>query len=601
MLTLCIAAALAQDQDSTFDPERFKPPSDTMGFAVTESAATLEHLQLGVGLWGNYSEDSVVMVWDGQRILGNGADKGDGVIDKRTVADLQIGLGLSRYFSFSASVPVVMWQDGFDPASADNPRANRDLVASGLGDLRLSPKFVFVDLDQYPVGLAIIGEVSVPMGNGASFLGEGGVSATPMAALEFADGPVHGREYKVRFAMNAGYHVRNQAQFRDLALGNEFVYRAAIGFHPAPAVEFGADVAGALGGSRVAHRPLEVLPWLQILPHPLVTLRAGAGIGLLPGLGTPDYRVFVAGTLAPRFDPRSRDSDKDGIFNDKDQCVHDPEDLDQFQDADGCPDADNDKDGLADDDDQCPNDAEDADGYQDSDGCPDPDNDKDKILDDDDQCPNDAEVRNGYKDTDGCPDEQPIYDTDGDGFLDNKDRCPWDAEDVDGFKDDDGCPDADNDEDGILDEVDRCPMEKETPNGFEDDDGCPDEARPSRVVIERTRIRIDDIIQFEYNKATIKPESFGLMDEIADVMVSHPELLGIRVEGHTDSDGNDRYNLKLSQLRAESVVAYLVGRGVEKTRLDPVGFGEARPLVDNTTAENKQLNRRVEFVIVSQE
>ena len=91
------------------------------------------------------------------------------------------------------------------------------------------------------------------------------------------------------------------------------------------------------------------------------------------------------------------------------------------------------------------------------------------------------------------------------------------------------------------------------------------------------------------------------MDEIADVMVSHPELLRIRVEGHTDSDGNDRYNLKLSQLRAESVVAYLTGRGVEIQRLDPVGFGETRPLVDNTTAENKQLNRRVEFVIVSQE
>lgn len=100
----------------------------------------------------------------------------------------------------------------------------------------------------------------------------------------------------------------------------------------------------------------------------------------------------------------SVDKDNDGISDDVDQCPEIPEDLDGFQDSDGCPDYDNDNDGIYDSKDKCPSEPEDKDGFQDEDGCPDTDNDQDGILDAQDGCPNEPEDFNGYKDQDGCPD-----------------------------------------------------------------------------------------------------------------------------------------------------------------------------------------------------
>ncbi|MBU1700811.1 MAG: PorV/PorQ family protein [Candidatus Eisenbacteria bacterium] len=103
-----------------------------------------------------------------------------------------------------------------------------------------------------------------------------------------------------------------------------------------------------------------------------------------------------------------RDRDGDGIADANDGCPDLAEDMDGFEDTDGCPDSDNDGDGIADIYDDCPNMAEDFDGFRDEDGCADLDNDGDGILDADDTCPGVAEVFNNFQDTDGCPDEKPI-------------------------------------------------------------------------------------------------------------------------------------------------------------------------------------------------
>lgn len=102
------------------------------------------------------------------------------------------------------------------------------------------------------------------------------------------------------------------------------------------------------------------------------------------------------------------DKDGDGIPDSEDKCPTIAEDMDGFQDEDGCPDFDNDNDGIQDKDDKCVNEAEDRDNFQDEDGCPDLDNDKDGILDAKDRCPNQAETINNFKDEDGCPDEIPV-------------------------------------------------------------------------------------------------------------------------------------------------------------------------------------------------
>jgi OmpA-OmpF porin, OOP family len=117
----------------------------------------------------------------------------------------------------------------------------------------------------------------------------------------------------------------------------------------------------------------------------------------------------------------ARDRDGDTIPDDRDRCPDAPEDLDGFEDEDGCPDPDNDRDKVPDVDDLCPNDAEDRDGFEDEDGCPDVDNDKDRILDRDDKCPNEPETYNGFEDDDGCPDKGRVVVTYGcgDGIIDH--------------------------------------------------------------------------------------------------------------------------------------------------------------------------------------
>lgn len=114
------------------------------------------------------------------------------------------------------------------------------------------------------------------------------------------------------------------------------------------------------------------------------------------------------------------------------------------------------------------------------------------------------------------------------------------------------------------------------------------------------KIKITEKVMFDTAKATIKLESHGLLNDVADVMREHSDIKRIRIEGHTDSDGSDEYNQELSQNRADSVMAFLVEAGIEDFRMEAVGYGEDRPIADNETEEGKEKNRRVEFNILEQ-
>lgn len=228
----------------------------------------------------------------------------------------------------------------------------------------------------------------------------------------------------------------------------------------------------------------------------------------------------------------------------------------------------------------------------------DDDRDDDGIKDVDDDCPDVPEDKDKWEDEDGCPDP----DNDNDGILDGQDECPEVPEDIDRWQDQDGCPEDDNDGDGILDEADDCPNDPEVKNGFEDEDGCPDEdGKKKLVVVKRERIEINDKIFFAYDSDRILPRSYDLLDNVAAVINDHTEIPAIFIEGHTDSDGRDEYNLDLSDRRAKSVMAYLVDKGVAQARLKAQGFGETRPIADNGTEDGKAQNRRVEFRIVELE
>ncbi|WP_095148064.1 OmpA family protein [Pseudomonas sp. Irchel s3a18] len=123
------------------------------------------------------------------------------------------------------------------------------------------------------------------------------------------------------------------------------------------------------------------------------------------------------------------------------------------------------------------------------------------------------------------------------------------------------------------------------------------EPEPEAPVAETVRVELD--VKFDFDKATVKPGSLTDVANLADFMKQYPQTTTV-VEGHTDSVGPDAYNQKLSQRRADAVKQVLVQDGVEASRVSSVGYGESRPVADNSTAEGRAVNRRVEAQVEAQ-
>jgi OOP family OmpA-OmpF porin len=151
----------------------------------------------------------------------------------------------------------------------------------------------------------------------------------------------------------------------------------------------------------------------------------------------------------------------------------------------------------------------------------------------------------------------------------------------------------DTDQDGLPDVLDNCPLEK----GPVINRGCPMTER-QKVAVREDRIDILEKVRFAFGSAVIQRSSFALLDQVAKVLQSHPDLVRLQVEGHTDSTGTARANTALSQARAEAVVTYLARRGVDRSRLVARGFGPSRPLATNVTRAGREANRRVEFRVL---
>ena len=463
--------------------------------------------------------------------------------------DLLASVSLWDHVSLGVDFPLHLHHSGQQPG----------LAGFTIGDLRTTIKAAFFRPREYGLGIGVSLEIAAPTGGEDGFTAEEGVTLRPRLILE-------GVNEWVQAVINIAYLKRFEtAVFGAARAEDEMQFLLGLGITPGVRqlqIILEADLSSRIrrfwDGSSTR---LEIYGGVRYRFDNGLCLQGGGGAGTLDGYGDPAWRFFVSvgympATFAP---PPVYDTDGDGIDDPADSCPLEPEDYDGYQDQDGCPDLDNDGDGIADARDACPLDPEDIDRFEDDDGCPDPDN-------------------------------------DGDGILDRDDGCPMEPEDKDGFQDADGCPDPDNDGDGIADTVDRCPMEPEDVDGCQDDDGCPE---PGTICVTEEKLVIPDKIYFRTNRARIRPISFPLLDEIARVIKQHPEILLLEIQGHTDSRGRDRYNLKLSKKRAEAVRLFLIERGgVAPERLIARGYGETMPISDNDTEEGRAMNRRVEFMII---
>ncbi len=604
MLAVGVSSAHAQSDGANIDINAFRPAMDSRGYVTLNASQVLGHKEVSFGL---------VTTW--RRGLVQFAEGDNEYAVTNLIAPTLIGaFGIKSgplELEIGLSIPFVLVSGDRGPdfegvPGEPNDDENFQFDGQGVGNVGLHAKVRFLNTSKGPrIGLAVIGSVYLPtVSEDDSYLGEEGVTPQVMVVLD-----KESEGGRLRVALNGGIRVpTSTSTFTDNGFMNPDGVDISTGgiVESGPSIPFGAGIAWAvskqkfdlvgevygavaLGGE--SYFPLEAIGAAKVYLAKNSFLSIGGGMGIIDITDpTPDLRAFM-GII---FEPNIGDRDGDGIKDDVDKCPDDPEDYDDFEDEDGCPEPDNDRDGILDEDDQCPNEPEDKDGFEDEDGCPEGnklDRDGDGILDDVDQCPDDPEDKDDFEDEDGCPD----IDNDQDGILDVDDLCPNDPEDKDGWEDEDGCPDPDNDKDRILDVDDACPNEPETYNGVDDEDGCPDRGR---VVVTDTKIEILDKIYFEYNKDIIKSESYPILDAIVATLQGNPDIQLIEIQGHTDERGSDSYNLDLSDRRAAAVRKYLIDAGIDADRLQSQGYGETQPIDNKSNEQAWAKNRRVEFLIL---
>ncbi len=403
----------------------------------------------------------------------------------------------------------------------------------------------------------------MPTGSQDAFTGDGQVRFAPrvMAAGDIG---------QLVYAANLGFYYRAQNQtFAATQTGSEVFAGASLGVRVfddklllGPEVNVSTVVEDGDAVFDQGTTPLELILGGHYFLGDEIRIGAGFGPGLTRGLGAPEWRGLLS------FDWIQSVEEKKPV---------------------AVAPADRDGDGILDKDDACP----DVPGEKNEDpaknGCPPPgDKDQDGVLDPDDACVDVPGEKTDDPKTNGCPPP----DRDGDGVLDRDDACP----DEPGEKSDDpaknGCPKPkDRDADTIIDPEDACPDAAGPANADPKKHGCP------AARVERGQIKIIERVEFKYNSAELSKESEPVLQAVLQVLEAHPEFTKVRIEGHTDDKGNDKYNKTLSQRRAQSVVNWLVKKGIDRKRLAAAGFGEEKPIDTNATDEGRQNNRRVEFHI----
>jgi len=428
----------------------------------------------------------------------------------------------------------------------------------GAGDIRMDLRGVLARSRDRKSALGAQVGVFFPSGTPGNFGGDDKLGAMLMVSAET----------QVKFLVltaNTGVHFRPRHAINDpstgngLGVGNEWRW-AVGGFIPLKDGKYriggtifgqtGIEKDNIIGSTAFTKRntPIEVNVEGRVRfgPADHWWVGAGAGTSILRGYGAPDLRVIgLIGTYVPILESEAKSPERTAEIRERRR-------REALSDRDG--------DGIPDNIDACPDEPEDHQGNDPNDGCPMP------------------------------------PDRDGDGIPDQYDKCPDQPEDKDGIDDGDGCPEDDADNDGVPDAVDACPKMPGRPNSDPKKNGC-----PTYIQEDGTVVRVLQQVHFAFGTARILPESFPVLQEVADYLKSNKAIKKMSIEGHTDNKGKADLNKRLSQERANSVMTWLVQHGVEQGRLEAHGYGMERPIEENDTDAGRAKNRRVEFKILEQE
>jgi OOP family OmpA-OmpF porin len=562
----CAGAALlarpAAAQQQTFHLDRLEvpgaPDDGVVLFRPTMQEAPIVYGQLGIGLsvdplrMGNITNGAV------QR-----ASAGNVITDQLSTY-LSAGVEFLNRFTFGVTFPAAWVEGGNQPSASANQFLNQGAVTTfsttgpAIGDTRLDFRGVIYRSPDQTWSLGAEFGVFIPTGSSANFGGDGSASWLPMVNGEWTPPRL---PLPLTFVADMGLHFRPDNAINDpagahgaaqgLGVGNE--WRWAIGALMPIGTRFrvGATIFGQTGlqndstvGNTIFTSQNTPIEWnaegRMKFPLPgLERLFFGASVGtrLTDGYGGPDLRVVaLAGTYWTIEDTNPPAPDRKIR-----ESIHD-----SLKDTDG--------DGIPDDVDACPTVPEDHKEPDPNDGCPAPqDRDHDGVPDDVDKCPDVPQGKNGLN----------------------------------------GCPDADKD--GIPDAQDACPKVPGDPDPDPKKNGC-----PKHIRLEGSNVRVMQQVHFETASATILPDSFPMLTEIAQLLTANPDIKQMKIEGHTDNRGAPDYNLDLSKRRAASVRTWLSEHGVDAGRMQSEGYGMTLPVASNETDQGRAQNRRVEFKILDE-
>jgi outer membrane protein OmpA-like peptidoglycan-associated protein len=364
------------------------------GFAISRPD-DLGHLRFGARLDLDYSYNPLVYQMRGSDPTTEIAP----IVEHLLGMQLGLSLGLADRIVIFAGMPFNLVMSGV--MVDGQPRAD----GTSIGDVYLGVRgrLFGEEDDAFALSLQVTG--TAPTAEAARFqsrfAGEGNFTIQPEVLFEIRIAEI------IRITGNVGVLVREEQDFGSLRVAHEFTYGLGVTASLVPDVfdllieTYAATPLDERFGTGNL-TPWEIIGGFQVQPVQGFRLGLAAGTGMVRGYGAGDFRgVFTISYATP---PPAEDRDGDGLNDDVDQCPDEPEDIDEFEDENGCPDPDNDQDTILDAEDQCRNVPEDRDGLGDEDGCPEDDFDGDTVLDTVDRCPSEAGMVGAPRpECEGCP------------------------------------------------------------------------------------------------------------------------------------------------------------------------------------------------------
>jgi outer membrane protein OmpA-like peptidoglycan-associated protein len=519
------------------------------------------------------------------------------VVSDMMLLHLQAGIGLWNRVGIHLSIPVSVWQDGAVASVGGLGAAE----SAALGDPRLGVRVrIFGESDFDPISLHVGGSLFLNAGwfgvERASNVTDDGLRGRVNVTLAGRGGPI-------RWSFGTGLHFRERSvSVFGTEIGNDLFASAAVGF---VALDDRLTIGPELWASTVLsqafqekHFNAEATLGAHYLIADTVQVGLGVGPGFTQGAGTPTWRLLANVAYAPSeheaTPPPVPDTDNDGVLDPEDQCPTTPMGSHPDPARIGCPLNDTDGDGIYDNDDQCVTEPQGERPDPNRRGCPLRDRDGDGVFDDDDQCADTPQGDTPDPERRGCPDG----DDDHDGVRNSQDQCRTTPQGPLPDPNRRGCPIADRDHDRVPDSEDRCPDQPGAPSTNPARNGC-----PGLVTIDGTVLRILRPVYFALDQDRILSTSSPVLEAVADALRAATYIHRVRIEGHTDDQADDAYNLDLSQRRANNVRRWLVAHGIDESRLEAQGFGESRPrraidgLTGSALRDARAENRRVLFVV----